>query len=63
MAKSRKVCRGCRIFVKGNKCSLCGGSDFGSTWAGIAVIVDPAKSEVAKKMEVSLPGKYALKVR
>ena len=63
MAKSRKVCRKCRIFVNGSKCALCGGSDFGSTWAGLAVIVDPAKSEVAKKMEVELPGKYALKVR
>lgn len=63
MVKSKKVCKNCRIFVEGAKCSLCGGSDFSTTWAGVAVIVDPAKSEVAKKMEVELPGKYALKVR
>jgi DNA-directed RNA polymerase subunit E" len=61
--KAQKVCRDCRVFVKGSKCALCGGTDLSSTWAGIAVIIDPKKSEVAKKMEVDLPGKYALKVR
>lgn len=63
MSKSKKVCRDCRLFVTGKKCSLCGGTDFGTTWAGVAVIIDPTNSEVAKKMEVDLPGKYALKVR
>ena len=42
---------------------MCEGTDFSTTYAGIAVIMDPTKSEVAKKMEVSIPGKYALKVR
>jgi DNA-directed RNA polymerase subunit E" len=63
MTKTEKVCRTCRIFVKGDKCTVCGGTDFGSTWAGIAIIMDPSKSEVSKKMGVELPGKYALKVR
>jgi len=61
--KGRKVCRKCRIFVNGEVCPICGGNDFSTTWAGIAVIVDPKNSEVAKKMGINVPGKYALKVR
>ncbi len=61
--KGLKVCRKCRIFVTGEVCPICGGNDFSTTWAGVAVIIDPARSEVAKKMGVELPGKYALKVR
>jgi len=63
MKKDTKVCRKCRVFVKGKKCMTCGGIDFSSTWAGIAIVLDPAQSEVSKKMGVDLPGKYALKVR
>ncbi|MBR9681079.1 MAG: DNA-directed RNA polymerase subunit E'' [Candidatus Altiarchaeota archaeon] len=63
MVSKSKVCRKCRVFVSGKKCSTCGETDFSTTYAGIAVIMDPNKSEVAKKMDVSIPGKYALKVR
>lgn len=61
--KSQRVCRECRSFVDGDKCPVCGSEDLGHTWAGIAVIIDPEKSEVAKKMDVDIPGKFALKVR
>ena len=61
--KTLKVCRKCRIFVKGDVCPICGGSDFTTTWAGVAIILNPEKSEVAKRMGVQVPGKYALKVR
>ncbi len=59
----RKVCRKCRIFVEGDKCPICGGTDFTTTWAGIAIILNPDASEVAKAMEVNYPGKYAIEVR
>lgn len=58
-----KVCRKCRIIVEKQSCALCGGSDFTTTWSGLAIIIDPAKSEIAKKMEVEVPGKFALRVR
>ncbi len=63
MARKDKVCRSCRVFVEKDTCPLCGGTDFGTTWAGVAIVLDQTKSEVAKKMEVSVAGKYALKVR
>ncbi|MBR9680061.1 MAG: DNA-directed RNA polymerase, subunit E'' [Candidatus Altiarchaeota archaeon] len=58
-----KVCRKCRIMVEKEICALCGGSDFTTTWSGFVIILDPAKSGIAKKMEVSVPGKFALRVR
>ena len=61
--KEIKVCRKCRAFVSGEVCPICGGNDFSTTWAGIAIILDPKNSKVAKKMGAEVPGKYALKVR
>ena len=63
MKKDTKVCRKCRVFVNGKQCAVCGKNDLSSTWAGVAIVLDPTKSEVSKKMGVDLPGKYALKVR
>ncbi len=59
----KKVCRKCRLFVKGKECPICKGTDFSATWAGVVEILDPENSEVAKKMKITVPGKYALKVR
>jgi len=32
-------------------------------WQGYIVIRDPANSQIAEKMNIKKPGKYALKVR
>jgi DNA-directed RNA polymerase subunit E" len=32
-------------------------------WSGMVIIIDPERSEIAKKIDVKLPDKYALKVR
>ena len=59
----KKVCRKCRLFVTGAECPICKEKDFSATWAGMVEILDPEASEVAKKMGITVPGKYALKVR
>ncbi len=59
----RNVCRNCRILVKGNACPLCRGNDLTTTWAGVAVIYDPAGSQIAKEMGVEAKGTFALRVR
>ena len=61
--KDQQVCRNCRLFVKAKQCPVCNQSNFSNTWAGVIEILDPEKSEVAKKMGVKVAGKYALKVR
>jgi len=58
-----KVCRDCHRLVEGEACSMCGTTNLTADWAGYLVIVDPARSDVAKRMNITVPGRYALKVR
>ncbi len=57
------VCRECHRVVRGEECPECGSTNLSDDWKGYVVIIDPEKSEIADKMEVSLKGSYALKVR
>ncbi len=57
------VCKECHRIVTGQVCQACNSTALTSDWSGYVVIIDPQKSEIAKKLGVSLPGKYALKVR
>ncbi len=59
----RKVCKKCKIFVKGNTCPLCNGSEFSDNWSGRIFILNPEKSEIAKKIDVKIKGEYAIKAR
>ena len=61
--KQGTVCRDCHRVVEGEACTVCGSGNLGTDWAGYLVIIDPERSEIAKKMNIKLPGKYALKVR
>lgn len=58
-----KVCRDCHRIVEGEACVVCGTSNLSEDWAGYVVIIDPEHSEIAKKMRITLPGRYALKAR
>jgi len=58
-----RVCRGCHRVVEGDSCVICGTSNLSEDWAGYVVIIDPEHSDIAKKMNITLPGRYALKVR
>ena len=58
-----KACRECRkITVEGAKCANCNSSQFTTFWRGFVVIINPDKSELAKKMGITNPGKYALRL-
>ncbi|MCK8518748.1 transcription elongation factor subunit Spt4 [Methanoculleus sp. 7T] len=58
-----RVCRECHRVVEGETCVICGTANLSEDWAGYLVIIDPEHSEIAKKMNITLPGRYALKVR
>jgi len=62
MAK-KKVCKKCKRFVKGNECPICKGNQFSTNWQGRINVLDPEKSEIAKKIGIKEKGEYALKVR
>ena len=58
-----KVCRECHRVVEGESCVICGTTNLSEDWAGYVVIIDPEHSEIAKKMNITMAGRYALKVR
>ncbi|RLJ07311.1 MAG: DNA-directed RNA polymerase subunit E'' [Candidatus Aenigmatarchaeota archaeon] len=63
MVGKEKVCRSCKLFVKGDVCPLCQGKDFSKSWKGVAHILDPENSEIAKVLGIKAPGKYCLWVK
>lgn len=62
MAK-KKCCKKCKLFVDGGECPNCKIGSFTTNWQGRIFIADPAKSEIAKKIGVTVKGEYALKCR
>ena len=59
----KKACKKCKIFVTGNECPICHGNKFSTNWQGRIYILDPEKSDIAKKMGITIKGEYAIKVR
>lgn len=58
----RKVCSRCKIFTEESECPLCKGNSFSTNWKGRLFVLDPEKSEIAKKLEINQKGEYAIKV-
>jgi DNA-directed RNA polymerase subunit E" len=58
-----KACRECHRIVTGSVCPVCSSSSMSSDWSGYVVVIDASRSNIAKKLNIDLPGKYALKVR
>jgi len=58
-----KACKNCRrIIDKGNVCPVCKSTDLTTNWKGFVIVIDPTNSEIAKKLGIKLPGKYALRL-
>lgn len=60
---AKKVCRKCRLFVEGSTCPICKGSNFTDNWKGRISLINPEKSEIAKKVGLKAKGEYAIKIR
>jgi len=59
----KKFCRQCKIVVEGNKCPLCGGTDFSTNFQGRMFILDSKKSKVASNLGIDADGEYAIKLK
>lgn len=59
----KKVCKSCKIFVDGQECPICKGQSFSTNWQGRVYVLDPEKSEIAKKAGMKAKGEYAIKAR
>ncbi|WXG42871.1 MAG: transcription elongation factor subunit Spt4 [Promethearchaeati archaeon SRVP18_Atabeyarchaeia-1] len=61
-----KACRNCNLIVSGTakrSCENCKSSDFSTDYQGLVIIIDPERSMIAKKLDVTRKGWYAIKVR
>jgi len=56
-----KVCKQCNRIYEGNKCPGCGSQEYNEDLKGRIIILDPEKSEIAKKLKIEKKGDYALK--
>jgi DNA-directed RNA polymerase subunit E" len=60
--KNLNACKNCHVLTDKDRCPHCSEPTV-KRWSGYVIIRDPARSQVAKKMNITKPGKYALKVR
>ncbi len=60
---TRKACKQCHMIYEGDKCPGCGNKDHTTDWKGHVIILNPEKSEIAKKMKIKEKGDYAIKIR
>jgi len=57
-----RACSSCLYLTEDDACPICNG-ELTKDWQGFVIILDFTQSEIAKKMEFTHNGKYALKVR
>lgn len=63
------ACRKCKLIFQVQKregpikCPNCGSTDISDDWSGLVIVFDPEHSDVAKKLGITKPGRYAIKVR
>jgi DNA-directed RNA polymerase subunit E" len=63
MAKA-KACKVCNtIYETGEKCPSCGSKESIEGFKGRIVVLDPKKSEIAKKLDLKEKGNFAIKTR
>ena len=58
-----QACRNCHLLTTANICPNCKKAELSRDWAGEIIIFDPERSEMAKKIGIKKPGRYALRVR
>lgn len=59
-----KACKLCKtIFDGGDKCPKCEAKESTDSFKGRIVILDPKKSEIAKKLNLKDKGNFAIKTR
>jgi DNA-directed RNA polymerase subunit E" len=59
-----KACRECRyiVYVNERECPKCGG-ELSEKFAGMVIVLDPERSEIAKVAELNSVGSYAIRVK
>ena len=58
-----KACKLCNTIFEGAKCPKCDSKEFTESFKGKIYVLDPEKSEIAKKINLKQKGKFAIKTR
>jgi len=56
------ACRKCHMLTTEKKCPNDGSNELSSEWSGLVIVLDPKKSQVAQTLNITVRGRYALKV-
>ena len=64
MAKMPFACGECHLVLNDgvDQCPRHPSAQVSSDWTGYVIIMQPERSEIARRLEDELPGRYALKV-
>ncbi|MGD8506394.1 MAG: transcription elongation factor subunit Spt4 [Candidatus Bathyarchaeota archaeon] len=60
---SEKACHDCHTITAKSNCPSCKASGLSDDFSGLVIVFDPEASAIAKTMEISKKGRYALRVR
>ncbi len=58
---TEKVCKKCNRIYEGERCPGCGSQEYTEEIKGRVMILNPEKSEIAKKLKIDKKGSYAIK--
>ena len=59
-----KVCKKCKYIIKSDTvCPICGGTELTEKFYGMVIILNPEKSELAKLLNITTAGEYALNLK
>ncbi len=58
-----KACKNCRMIItQGEACPVCGSTGLSSKWSGYISVINVERSEIAKKLGITVNGRYAINV-
>ncbi|CAB3287299.1 Transcription elongation factor Spt4 [Methanocaldococcus lauensis] len=57
-----RACLKCKYLTNDEICPICH-SPTSENWIGLLIVLNPEKSEIAKKANIKIKGKYALSVK
>ena len=58
-----KACKVCKTIHENEKCPQCESRESTESFKGRIVVLNPEKSEIAKKIEINKKGNFAIKTR
>ena len=60
MPKILQACRNCRTLTYEKICPKCKSTNLTTSWKGLAIIIKPETSEIAKALDIYEEGEYAI---